>query len=341
MASIHSYFTRRILDVMFNRCIDIRYNYLKKRRMISIFIYFCTDNYFMKHLLIIILAIVTTVELRSQERFFTNYSEQGYLINPSFAGMLKTRRFSVSASVLGYSKDNFKNFQAAGSFYNDNLNGGVEGYSTINIEGQVRHSIIALQLSKFFHLKGKWSLSLGVAPEIHNWSVNSSGVILESNINGVSGINVIFPSKWGGSLSMGVSLFSENQVIGFSVQNIFNKTNITEDALRTSTIMYIGSYGGKFDLTPFSSISSKRFFRPHFVTIKHSLDISFLYGAYYGSLKSQFGMFFASSPKSPLMGISPSYMIEHRGLRMVFSIKFFPKLPSMYMTGNEVLLSIF
>ncbi|MDD2563274.1 MAG: type IX secretion system membrane protein PorP/SprF [Salinivirgaceae bacterium] len=295
----------------------------------------------MKQFLIIILTISTIAELKSQERFFTNYSEQGYLLNPSFAGMLKTSRFTVSASVQGYSKDNFKNFQAAGSFYNDNLNGGMEGYSIVNMEGHVRHSIIAMQLSKFFHLKGKWSLSLGVAPEIHNWSVNSAGVILESNINGVSGINPIFPSQWGGSLSMGVSLFSENQVIGFSVQNIFNKTNITEDGLNSPNIMYIGSYGGNFDLNPFSSVSSKRFIRPHFVTIINSLDISFFYGGYYGSSKSQFGMFFVSSSKSLLLGISPSYMIEHRGLRMVFSIKIFPKLPSMYVAGNEVVLSVY
>jgi hypothetical protein len=273
-----------------------------------------------------------------QERFSMIFNEQAYLLNPAFAGLTNKNRISFSLGYQGIGENNYKNLQASISHYNKHINGGIEGYSVMNKEGLLNHSLIAMQLSRFFHIHGIWSLSLGVAPELHNFSINSEKVVLESQLLSYSGISAVFPSVWGASMTVGGALFSQNHTFGFAVQSLFEKINILNRQEGPRTYRYIFSAGSNIDLHPFRNITNKTFFRPHFVIVNQTKGTSFFYGGFWGNVKNQFGMFFVSTTQYPFLGISPAFSVKGKAVSAIFSLKILPKLPSMYMFGNDMIV---
>ncbi len=280
--------------------------------------------------------VVFALFLSAQERFSLVFSEQSYLLNPAFTGLTNQNRASFGAGFQGVGENNFKNLQAALSYYNANLKGGIEFYTVVYSEGLYKHSMVSMQLSRFFHLFGKWSLSLGVAPELHNHAVNGKKVVLESHLAGYSGVSASFPSLWSVGLSLGTAVFTEEHTLGFTVQNLFDKASFSGSQSKTRNYRYIFTAGSNIDLHPFRNQNNKIYLRPHIVIVNQTKKNSFFYGAFYGSKKNQFGMFFVSTTQYPFLGISPAYSLKGKAIKAVFSVKFLYRLPSVYMFGNEI-----
>jgi hypothetical protein len=279
-----------------------------------------------------------TLSLSGQERFSLIFSEQAYLLNPAFTGLTNQNRYSFAMGYQGVGENNFKNVQAAISHYNKSFNGGIEGYAIVFSEGLYKHSLISVQLSRFFHLFGKWSLSIGVAPELHNYSINSNKVVLASQLSGYSGVSVAFPSLWTAGLSVGTAFFTEEHTFGFAVQNLFDNSGFTVNQPNKRSYRYIFSAGSNIDLYRFRNQNNKLYLRPHLVIVSQTMGNSLFYGGFYGSMKRQFGMFFVSTAEYPILGISPAFSVKGKVLKAIFSVKILYKLPSVYMFGNEIFI---
>ncbi len=286
---------------------------------------------------------VINTSIHAQERFSLIFSEQSYFFNPALASISGENRYSFGFSNQGYGQTSISSLHAHLNYFSKDLNGGFEGYAVRYKEGAMAHNLISFQLSRFTHIYKNWSLSLGIAPDIHNYTV-SSDIVLESQLLNYQGTDAVFPSIWGIGLSCGIALFSKEHSIGFSVQNIFEKTyfkNSSNNPKNPSQINYIFSLGSIFDLKPYKNHTSKTFLRPHFVSIINNSEAVFFYGTFYGSHKKQFGMFFVSSPNYMFLGLSPAFMARFRNLKILFSLNYFPHLSSLYSFGNEFIVQGF
>lgn len=278
-----------------------------------------------------------SLSMFGQERFGLIFSEQPYLINPSLTGISNENRYSLGFTNHGYF--DFTSLHASFNYYSSAKRSSFEGLVISNKDGAIRHNILTIQFSHFLPIFNEWWISLGVAPEFHNYSVDNEKLIFESQLVDKKFIKTIYPSIWGGSISIGASLFSKSHTFGFTAQNLIENTNYNKKdygAIKGQTTSYIISFGSNIDLDKHSIPTEKRFLRPHIITILHNKKTSFFYGSFFGTSKNQIGIFFVSTSKTPFLGISPAFITQIRDLRVALSIKIFPTLPSLYMFGNEL-----
>ncbi|MGI6478265.1 MAG: type IX secretion system membrane protein PorP/SprF [Salinivirgaceae bacterium] len=296
---------------------------------------------YLKRVFIILFLSFIYTNIRCQERFNLIFSEQSHFFNPALASISEENRYSIGLSNQGLGYLKLSNLYAQLNYYSRDLNGGLEGYVVSYKEGIMRHNLISFNFSKNFRITKKWSLSLGFAPDFHNYTINSDDIILESQLLNNDNSGVFFPIIWTTNLSCGIAAFCEKHSIGFSVQNIFKQKqfkNSINNCKNPPQIKLTFSVGSIFDLRPYNNPSSKIYLRPHFVTVFDGAEYAFYYGMFYGSLKNQFGMFFVSTPNNILLGISPAFMTKYKSLKIILSLKIFPNLPSLYMFGNEVVM---
>ncbi len=271
------------------------------------------------------------------ERLSLVFSEQSYLINPSFAALNNRSKVTMGGAMQGL---DFGNFQIAANTYLKNFHGGLEGYAIVYKEGLMRYTILAGQLSKFFPVTRQWSVSVGFAPEVHNYSIKNDQLILGSVIASTSGTYRNMPTLWGMALSTGISVFSENHTFGFSAQNIFNKITFKNSSLKRE-IYYNLSYGAYLPIMKFSNPSVAKAIRPHFLgSYSNSSGLSFFYGAFYGNPKFQVGLFLGSTTRNYLWGINPAIIFRPKSVKIIVSAKIIPKLPTNYLIGNELFIQM-
>jgi len=269
------------------------------------------------------------------------FSEQSHFLNPALASISEENRYSIGLSNQGLGYLKLSNLYAQLNYYSEVLSGGIEGYVVSYKEGLMNHNLISFNISRFFRIGKKWSLSVGCAPDFHNYTINSKDIVLESHLLNNDNSKYFFPTIWTANLSCGVAVFCEKHSFGLSIQNIFkhqhfkNLKNYNKNPLQ---IRLTFSAGSIFDLRPYNNPTSKVYLRPHFVTIFDGSEATFYYGAFYGSSKNQFGMFFVSSPNNILLGVSPAFMTKYKSLKIVLSLKIFPNLISPYMFGNEIIM---
>jgi len=279
--------------------------------------------------------------VKCQERFNLIFSEQSHFLNPALASISEENRYSIGLSNQGLGFLKLSNLYAQSNYYSEYLDGGLEGYVISYREGAMRHNLVSFNFSRFFRISRKWSLSVGCAPDFHNYTINSNDIVLESQISNDYNSGVFFPTIWTTNLSCGIALFCEKHSLGLSVQNIFKHQHFINSRTHNNNPLQIKltfSAGSIFDLRPYNNPTSKLYLRPHFVTIFDGAEVAFYYGAFYGSLKNQFGMFFVSTPNYILLGASPAFMTRYKSLKIILSLKIFPNLMSPYMFGNEVIM---
>ncbi|HON19577.1 MAG TPA: type IX secretion system membrane protein PorP/SprF [Salinivirgaceae bacterium] len=287
--------------------------------------------------LLLVISFIPAM-LIAQDRFAMVFSEQSYLINPSFTAINHGTRLTIGAGYQGIRDLNYGNFQIAGAKYLEYLNAGFGGYLINFKEGLMNHTIVSVQFSRFFNIYRAWNIGVGGAPEIHNLYVSNDKIILASELNQQVGTVRNIPTIWTIALTSGISFFTENQTVGFAAFNIFNKKNFFQDS-KKSLPQYHFSYGGIYPLNRFTGKNNQVTLRPHILVKYFNSSWTFFYGTFYGNPKLQVGIFGGSTTQKLLYGINPAIILNRNSTKIILSFKFITAgLPLDYIYGNEVFM---
>ena len=119
---------------------------------------------------------------------------------------------------------------------------------------------------------------------------------------------------------------------------MFKNKNFILDNTINADFRFLISYGGNYELKYYFYRSKNTIFRPHIVAVYQIKQIDFIYGTFLGMDHIQFGLFFSSSSKHIITGITPAFLLNRKKFKFIISFKIFPKLSSNYMFGNDFII---